>query len=466
MEVEPLIYVNKDLQEVLLEEHNSSDSSSLKQLAEIATLPGVKAVCALPDFHLGYGFPIGSVSAFDIQEGIVSPGGVGYDINCGVRSYATNLTKNDISQQELADLLYDLIPSGIGSNSQYTTSKTSNKNLNKILDVKLNDLNSILDNGLKHLVDNKVISADELDFVEDRGMMKGDSYLISQKAKGRGLQQFGSLGSGNHYLEIQIVEEIYDKEIANAMNIYEIGQLIITIHCGSRGLGHKVCDDYLQIINKLKGVEDDKAFIEIESQIGKEYLLAMGSAANFAYCNRSVIGQIAIEAIKTLKKDVKINLIYDVCHNIAKKESHIINNKSVEVLVHRKGASRSFPPGHKDLPEKYKNIGQPVFVGGSMGTNSYILTGDVLSPTKSLGTACHGAGRIIPRGNCKKHFTYEEIMQDLKDKNILVKCRSEKGIVEEAPGCYKNVDVVVNVCEKEKIAKKIIKVKPFIVVKG
>ncbi|KAM0676472.1 hypothetical protein GVAV_000439 [Gurleya vavrai] len=453
MLVEPIIYASEPLQKVLFDEYNElKEKSSFNQLAYITTLPGVRSVRGLPDIHNGYGFPIGSVSAFSLQDGIVSPGGVGFDINCGVRSYATNLHKDDIDQNKLADLLFERIPAGMGN------SKT---------DFKLQDLNSMLDNGIEHLLKMNLINDDPF-LIENLGKMEGNSRLVSQKAKGRCLQQLGSLGSGNHYLEIQFVDEIFDLEAASIMNITKKGQLIITIHTGSRGLGHQVCQDYLQKINKYKNNDfnDELAYINIQNEIGKDYLKAMGSAANFAFCNRALIGETVIKAIKELYKNAEIKLIYDVCHNIAKIEEHYIDNNLEKVLVHRKGASKAFPPFHSDVPEIYKKIGQPVFVGGSMGTSSFILTGGVESMQKSLGTACHGAGRIVPRSLSTKTFDYKEIMQDLKDRNIIIKCQSQKGIVEEAPGCYKNVDVVVDVCEQEKITKKIVKVKPFIVIKG
>ncbi|KAM0679167.1 hypothetical protein BDAP_000033 [Binucleata daphniae] len=476
MQVPVKIYASKPLQDVLFDEHETlQNDSSFAQLAYIATLPNIKAVYGLPDLHQGYGFPIGSVAAFDL-DGIISPEGVGFDINCGVRCYSTNLTADELEskKEKLAELLYDAIPVGIGPNTH--------------TNITLQDLNSILDKGINHFVENGLCNAEETDLIESNGSMPGNSKLVSQKAKGKGLTQISSLGSGNHYLEVQYVDEIYDDKAADAMNITKKGQIVFMIHTGSRGLGHQVGTDYIDKINKEKirnynnfdeaknldkknneQINDNEsglAFIEYKSKIGQEYYTAMCSAANFAFCNRFLIGNTVNKIFASVFDNYKSNLIYDVCHNIAKIEKHIINDNEIDVIVHRKGASRSFPPYHSETPKKYHEHGQPVFIGGSMGTCSYILTGQKDAMTKSLGTACHGAGRIVPRGKAHKLFTYENIIKELTEKGIVVKCKSEKGLIEEAPDCYKDVHIVVDVCEKENIAKKVVRVKPLIVIKG
>lgn len=449
----------------ITENHTNPYSTAFEQLAYISTLPGVKGVYALPDIHTGYGFPIGSVSAFDINDGIISPLGVGYDINCGVRSIATNLTINEINREKLAEELFKKIPCGMG-----------NENTKNVINFNLDDLNGILMSGIPYLIDKKIIGYS--DHIEDKGSLIGNPKIISQKAKARGLNQLGSLGSGNHYLEIQEVVEILDKEKAERMNINRIGQIIITIHTGSRGLGHQVCTDYLK----------NGSIINLNTFESDEYYSAMCGASNFAFCNRAIIAKLTEDVFKNNFSNFESALIYDVCHNIAKKERHFfssqknnsdieinehednknndVDGENIEVMVHRKGASRAFPPFHKDVPEKYQAIGQPVLVGGSMGTSSYILCGMEEGMTKSLGSACHGAGRVYARSIAAKKFTIDQIKEELKGCNIIVKSNSDKDLIEEAPMCYKDVDEVVMVCEDEKIAGRVVKVKPVIVIKG
>lgn len=457
MKLEPKIYVNNSLSEVLFNEYlNNQETSAFNQLAHIATLPGVKAVYGLPDIHSGYGFPIGSVSGFDVNDGIIAPGGIGYDINCGVRSLATNMELKDIenNKEETANLLFDMIPSGMVRKS----------GMEAYVDkFKLADINEMLDSGLEYLVKSKMIDESELEFVENNGKMKGNSRLVCQKAKARGLNQIASLGSGNHYLEIQCVEKIYDKEKAALMGINKTDQLIITIHTGSRGLGYNVCEDFL---NKIEGPESTLKYLPINSDLGMKYYSAMGSAANYGFCNRALISKITKDAFSNIFKNFEAHLIYDVCHNIGKREYHFVDNEYIELMVHRKGASRAFGPFCHGVPDKYQLIGQPVLAGGSMGTSSYILVGTEGAMKNSLGSSCHGAGRLVGRKLSHETFTVEDVLKDLKNKGIELKCGSTKGIVEEAPGAYKNVEIVAEYCEEVGISNRVCKVKPVIVIKG
>lgn len=467
---------------------------TLLQLSQISTLPGVHSVFGLPDIHSGYGFPIGSVSAFT-NEGIISPNGVGYDINCGVSSVALNICKQDLSP-EIAEDLYNAIPSGMNIKSG-------------VIDfIGSIEINKVLDNGLDYL--NTFYNTQNA-FVENNGRMDGNSRLVCQKGKARGNAQLGSIGSGNHYLEIQYVDKIYDKERANLMGIYKENQLLVTVHSGSRGLGKFVCSDYIQKIQKAVGEDcgvfksllnrsnveinrdcmtnydenvyksfvpsiynrntkmeesvydgnlekdEDIVYANITSKIGQSYYTAMCSAANYAFCNRSLISHIATETIKKKVPSLQTNLIYDVCHNIASKEVHFGH----ELTIHRKGASRALGPS-LTLPEKYQNMGQPVLVGGSMGTSSYILVGN----NQILNSSCHGAGRMVQRKDSHSLFTFENVKQKLNEEGITIKYGSERGVIEEAPGCYKDVDIIADYCDETEISKKVVRVKPYIVIKG
>lgn len=405
-------------------------------------------VCALPDLHSGYGFPIGSVSAFNLQTGIISPGGVGYDINCGVRSTVTNLTTANIEilKDKLADLLHLKIPSGLR--------RISNEY------IKSDELNYVVAEGAEYLMKKGII--DSCSLIENGGRMETNIKLLTTSALANGFNQLGSLGSSNHYLEVQAVEKIYNKEKAALMGIHKVNQLLITIHTGSRKLGHKTCENYMEKIN----IHDNMCYTNVNSDLGKEYLQAMGGAANYAFANRALIARMADDCFKALFPEYESNLIYDVCHNIAKKEYHVIDGENVEVMIHRKGASRAFPPFHADIPEKYMNIGQPVLAGGSMGTSSYILVGTEKGMKECLGSACHGAGRVLPRSVANKTFTVDGIMELLRSKGITLKCESEKGVTEEAPGAYKDMDVIAEYCEDVGIAERVVSVRPVIVIKG
>lgn len=450
MHVPAKIFTNASLSPVIFSEHATApDTSSLTQLSHVCSLPGVVSVCALPDLHGGYGFPIGSVAAFDAQSGIISPGGVGFDINCGVRSLATNLDIDDIDsiKQLLGDALFQQIPSGIG--------KMTNQSF-----IDRNEFDYLIAEGAGYLQKKGLI--DSCDLIEDNGRMDANPKMAGQCGKERGFNQLASLGSGNHYLEIQSVEHIYDREKANLMGIHKKGQLLMTIHTGSRSLGHKVCEDYMRKIN----ISDNLCYTEINSELGRNYLSAMGCAANYAFANRALISKIADDCFKSLLPRYESSLIYDVCHNIAKREYHCINDTQMEVMIHRKGASRAFAPFHQDIPHKYTSIGQPVLAGGSMGTSSYILTGTERAMKECLGSACHGAGRVLPRSVANKTYTANGIRELLHSQGILLKCASEKGITEEAPGAYKDMDVIAKYCEDVGIAERVCSVKPVLVIKG
>ena len=450
MTVAPEIYANRELASVLYKEYENTSKCAFNQLANIATLPGVKAVCGLPDIHSGYGFPIGSVSGFDVNSGVICPGGVGYDINCGVRSLATNLDINDLvdCKKLLADDLFKTIPSGMSCQSGYKKKFA------------LSDINCMLDCGLEHLAKLNIIDQEDILFVENNGKMPGFSKLINQKAKARGLNQLASLGSGNHYLEIQYVSKIFNKEKARLMNINKEGQILITVHTGSRALGHVTCQDFIE------SDQDIMKGYEINGEMGIKYYQAMCSAANYAFCNRALITELSKNVFGDKFTHFESSLIYDVCHNIAKKEHHIIDNEKLELLVHRKGASRAFGPFSADLPEKYANIGQPILAGGSMGTSSYILLGTEKAMQMTLGSSCHGSGRLLSRNISHDTFTAENILEDLQRQGIELRCGSERGIVEEAPGSYKDIDIVADYCQEIGISEKICQVKPVIVIKG
>lgn len=458
MKTSATIYVDEELRAPLLDDLvNGVTPCSIDQMSEICALPGlIGDVVGLPDIHTGYGFPIGSVAAFDINnpESVVSPGGVGYDINCGVRVLRTNLDIKEFREKAelLADELFGIIPTGMGSDGRLRISQSK--------------LNSILDQGMNDLLKSKEIPEEDLEYCESNGYMPGDSRLVSQKSKGRGLNQLGSLGSGNHYLEVQYVDEVYDAEKAEVMGIKK-NQVVVMIHSGSRGLGHSVCHNSLMAMSGVKDNEVRQLVCSsYGSRVSQEYLLSMGSAANFAFVNRSVITQKARQAFGKIFERSKLELVYDVCHNIAKVEKHRIDGIEYEALVHRKGASRAFPPHHDDIPAKYREIGQPVIVGGSMGTFSYILCGSEKSMDLSFGSACHGAGRILSRRLSKSLFTQESVCDLLRSQDIVFRCASELGMVEESPNSYKDVNRVVELSDRVGLTKKVCRLKPCLVIKG
>jgi tRNA-splicing ligase RtcB (3'-phosphate/5'-hydroxy nucleic acid ligase) len=435
---------------------------TLEQVKNVSMLPGIlKASIALPDAHQGYGFSIGGVAAFDIDKGVISPGGVGYDINCSVRLLRTNLTKEDIlkKQQKIVEALYKKIPSGVGRGSKFQMTKQ--------------ELNKIMEGGAKYLIEKGYGIKDDYLHMEEEGNLKGaDTSKVSERAIKRGIGQLGTLGAGNHFLELQYVEEIFDKKTALAFGLKK-NQVTIMIHCGSRGLGHQIASDYIKLMEQEYGFKNlpdrELIYAPIKSQLGRDYYSAMVCAVNFAFANKQLITHWIREEMGQLfneKKDLKIEVVYDVCHNIAKFEEHIVEDKKRLVCVHRKGATRSFGAGRKEVPESYRDVGQPVLIPGSMGTSSYVLVGTKKAEELTWGSTVHGAGRIKSRSVALKKFKGEKIKQELSEKGIEVKSGSWKSLAEESPEVYKDIDEVVRVVDDLGISKKVARLKPLAVVKG
>ena len=441
------------------------EDSALEQVANVACMPGIqKAALAMPDVHYGYGFSIGGVGAFNMNNGVISPGGVGFDINCGVRMLRTNLTEEDIKPKikELTDTLFKNIPSGVGSKGQVRLSPE--------------DIDEVLDYGAWWAVENGYGWKEDLKLLEENGRMKeADSSIVSNKAKKRGIPQLGSLGSGNHFLEVQKIEEIYDEEVAKTFGLEE-GTLTIMIHSGSRGCGHQICSDYLRQMDKayrnykINIPDRQLACAPISSKEGQDYLTAMAAGANYAWANRQMMSHWVRESFEQVfsqdAESMGMTTIYDVAHNIAKIETHKVKGSNMDVLVHRKGATRAFGPGRKEVPKEYRAVGQPVLIPGTMGTASYILHGTEMAMEETFGSTAHGAGRTLSRTEAKKQFTAEQIEADLNSKGIHVKANSAPVLAEEAPGAYKNVDSVVKTSHDAGIAKLVAKVTPLVVIKG
>ena len=437
------------------------EDGTLQQGKNMAHLPGIhKKACIMPDGHRGYGFPIGGVAALDFEKGGISPGGIGYDINCGVRLLRTNLNKDDVKEKinELLEKLFEACPPGVGSSN---------------IRVDNEQLKLILNNGAKWAVDNGYGNKDDLVHCEENGCMKqADANTVSEQAMKRGKKQVATLGSGNHFLELQYVDQIYDKEAAKAFGITKKGQVTIMIHCGSRGLGHQVCSDYLRKMEKaypdiIKSLPDrELIYAPAGSELAEQYLKAMAAAANYAWCNRHILGHQTRKAILETFKDAEVKTIYDVAHNICKIENHIIDNKKTKVYMHRKGATRAFGPDSKDIPKDYQGIGQPILIPGSMGTASYLLKGTKESEELSFSSTAHGAGRVMSRHAALKEFRGEAIAKEMHAKGIEVKGSSWKGIAEEASGAYKDIDEVIEISDKTGIGKKVARLIPIGVIKG
>ena len=453
MLVPGVVYASEKIIEAIKED------KTLEQVENVAQLPGIlKASIALPDSHQGYGFPIGGVAAFDLGKGIISPGGVGYDINCGVRLLKTNLTKKDIlkKQKEVVEALYRKIPSGVGRGSKFQMTKQ--------------ELKKILEGGAKYIVEKGYGSKEDYLHMEEEGCMKGaDFNKVSERAIKRGIGQLGTLGAGNHFLEVQYVDKIFDKEVAKVFGLKK-DQITIMIHCGSRGLGHQVASDYIKEMEKKYGFENlpDRELINapINSSLGKDYFAAMAAAMNFAFANRQLITHWIREEMNYLFKKSNLETIYDICHNIAKFEKHKVNGKNEIVCVHRKGATRAFGKGRKEIPIAYREIGQPVIIPGSMGTSSYLLVGAEKSENLSFGSCVHGAGRVKSRKSALKTIKGEEIKKQLSKKGIEVKSGSWRSLSEEAPEVYKDIDEVIKVVDELGISKKVARLKPLVVIKG
>ncbi len=439
---------------------------TLEQCVNIAHLPGIyKYAIVLPDGHQGYGFPIGGVAALDAEEGVISPGGVGYDINCGVRLIRTDLDRADVVKvlPELLDTLFRLIPSGVGSTGKIRLSTSQ--------------LDEVLVSGVQWAIEHGYGWPEDAEFCEERGRMEAaDPDKISSRAKSRGSNQLGTLGSGNHFLEIQYVDKIYNPEVAKRLGITHEGQVTIMIHTGSRGFGHQVCSDYLRVMERavhkygIKLPDRELACAPANSREAEDYFAAMSAACNFAWANRQCIMHWTREAFervfKSSAESLGLKLVYDVAHNIAKLEEHRVNGERRRVFVHRKGATRAFPRGHPDVPAKYRDVGQPVLIPGSMGTASYVLLGQPKAMEISFGSTAHGAGRMLSRAAAKRQFYARDVRRKLEDRGILVRAASMRVICEEAPEAYKNIDMVAQVSHKLGIATLVARLVPLGVTKG
>lgn len=441
----------------VLWEQIASDRS-IDQLLNVATLPGVaRAVYAMPDAHEGYGFPVGGVAAFRTSDGIISPGGVGYDINCGVRLLAADLSASDLGDR-LEPLVHEMsrsIPSGTGRGGRL------------VLDD--DELDRVFVDGCRYLRDRDMATGNDLLHTESEGRLPGaEPAAVSQRARKRGSNQLGTMGSGNHFVEVERVAEIFDTESGSALGL-EADQVTVLVHTGSRGLGHQVCTDYVARMDRAMteyGIvlpDRQLACAPFESDAGQAYFGAMCAAANFAWCNRQVITHRVREVFRRVVGDAHdLRLVYDVAHNVAKVEEY----DGVPMCVHRKGATRAFGPAHPETPEAYRGVGQPVFIPGSMGTGSYVLVGCAEAEQRSFGSACHGAGRRMSRGQARRTRSGSEVRQSLTDRGIVVRCPSMKELAEEAPYAYKDVDHVVDVVHRAGLAKRVARLVPLGVVKG
>jgi tRNA-splicing ligase RtcB len=436
-----------------------------EQTANVAHLPGiVKYSLAMPDIHWGYGFPIGGVAAFDMNTGVISPGGVGYDINCGVRLMASKLSRQDIQPKikELVTSLFHHVPTGVGSKGELRVTPEVER--------------KVVKEGAVWAVKNGYGTEEDLEYIEENGRIEGaNPSVVSKKALERGRAQLGTLGSGNHFLEVGYVAEIYDEEAAKVLGL-ELDQVTVFIHCGSRGFGHQICDDYIAMMNKAVqkyGIDlPDRQLCcaPINSPEGQEYLQAMRCAVNYAFANRQVIAAWTREAFeKALKmspKDIGLRIVYEVAHNIAKMETHNVDGKEMQLCVHRKGATRAFAPGSTEIPEAYKSIGQPVLIPGDMGRYSYVLVGSEGAMQDTFGSTCHGAGRAMSRNKAKRTAKGRAIVRELEDKGIYVKASSRRTIDEEISEAYKDVANVVDACQLAGISKKVAQLRPIGCIKG
>ncbi|MEM3731549.1 MAG: RtcB family protein [Candidatus Bathyarchaeia archaeon] len=461
MRVPGIIFADKNLLEKM------QTDRTLEQCANVAHLPGIyKYSITLPDGHEGYGFPIGGVAATDYDEGVISPGGVGYDINCGVRLLTTNILEQDIRPKlvQLTETIFNNVPCGLGSRR-------------KDFKVTAHDLERLVVEGVQWVIDQGLGWSEDAEHCEERGCMKNaDPDKVSTTAKNRGLPQIGTLGSGNHFLEIQKVDKIYDAKTAKSFGIESEGQITIMIHCGSRGFGHQICSDYLRVmeraVHKYKIVLPDRelACAPGNSTEAEDYYKAMACAVNYAFANRQAITHWVRQSFQqTFKQDPEkfgLKLVYDVAHNIAKIENHKINGGQRKVWVHRKGATRAFPPGHPEIPADYRSLGQPVLIPGSMGTSSWLLVGQEKAMEVSFGSTAHGAGRMMSRAAAKKRYWGGDIKKALEQRGMVVRSASSVVLAEEADPAYKNVDVVAEVSHNVGIATKVARIVPIAVVKG
>jgi tRNA-splicing ligase RtcB len=461
MRVNGVVFANRGLLEKM------QTDRTLQQCVNVAHLPGIyKYAITLPDGHEGYGFPIGGVAATDYEEGVISPGGVGYDINCGVRLVTTNLSEQDIRPKlgQIADAIFSNVPSGLGSRR-------------KDFKISEHDLDRLVTEGVQWAISKGLGWAEDAEHCEENGCMKNaDPDKVSANAKSRGLTQIGTLGSGNHFLEIQKVDKICDSATAKTFGIDHEGQVTIMIHCGSRGFGHQTCSDYLRVmeraVQKYKIVLPDRelACAPGKSQEAEDYYQAMACAVNYAFVNRQTILHWVRQSFRQVFRESPerfgLKLAYDVAHNIAKIETHKVNGDQKKVWVHRKGATRAFPPGHPEIPADYRSAGQPVLIPGSMGTSSWLLVGTEKAMEVSFGSTAHGAGRMLSRSAAKRNFWGGDIKRALEQRGIYVRAASAVVLAEEADPAYKNVDVVADVSDKVGIATKVARTVPLAVIKG
>lgn len=457
MRVPALVFTNEKMIEDI------SQDRSFLQIVNVATLPGiVKAAISMPDIHEGYGFPIGGVAAIAIdQDGVISPGGVGYDINCGIRLLVSDITVYELGElkEKLAEEIFKAVPSGVGRGGKFM--------------LNLLELDKVLIGGAKRMVELGYGSEMDLEYCEENGSMLGaDSDKVSERAKNRGKDQIGTLGSGNHFLEIQKVDEVFDYNVAKVFGLHK-DIVAIMIHCGSRGLGHQTCTDYVRKILprlqdfKIELPDKELACAPFNSREGQDYFSAMAASANFAWANRHMIAHLVRKVWEqVVGKSSQLKAVYDVAHNIAKCEVHEVDGQNRQLLVHRKGATRAFGPGRTEIPKKYQEVGQPVLIPGTMGTASYVLLGTSEGMQLAFGSSCHGAGRRMSRSKAKRTVRGSELRKKLERQGIKIYCDSDPGLAEEAPLAYKDVDNVVEVVDRAKIAKKIVRLKPLAVIKG
>ena len=456
MHTDALIYADEQLLENIL------GDLSIEQAMNVACLPGIVGrSLAMPDIHQGYGFPIGGVAAMDFHHGVISPGGVGFDINCGVRLLGSTLTRDEVTPKlrELVNQLFRDVPSGTGSEGTVPCSFA--------------ELNDVLERGAAWVVERGFGEQADLEFCEESGAMRGaDARKVSDRAKQRGRMQIGTLGSGNHFLEVQYVEKILEPEIAEAFGL-RVNQVVVLIRCGSRGLGHQVCTDFLKVMNEamprysISLPDRQLACVPLRSPEAKEYMAAMAAAANFAWANRQAITHFTRGAFRRIFGDgARLRVVYDVAHNMAKREHHRVEGEEREVVVHRKGATRSFPAGSRELPALYKDAGQPVLIPGSMGTASWVLVGTDRAMEETFGTVCHGAGRAMSRTAAKRGRDVRTETKKLEDQGIILRSETRDGILEEIPEAYKDVDAVVDVVHNAGLARKVARLRPMGVIKG
>jgi tRNA-splicing ligase RtcB len=460
MRVDGLIYADEHMLRQII------DDQAPEQVANVAFLPGIVGYSmAMPDIHWGYGFAIGGVAAMRVSDGVVSPGGVGFDINCGVRIMRTNLTKEEIAPKikTLIDAIFYAVPSGVGSKGA--------------IKLRSGEIDEVLVKGSRWAVEKGYGRKEDLETTEENGEMKdADPSRVSARAKERGTPHLGTLGSGNHFLEVAVIDEIYDEKAAKVMGIDRVGQVMLYVHCGSRGLGHQVADDYIKEMQRampkygIQVPDRQLACVPVKSEEGQAYLNAMRGAANYAWANRQCITHWVREAFCRVmgisEEEAGLQLIYDVTHNIAKIEDHEVDGKVEKLCVHRKGATRAFPAGHPDIPQKYASVGQPILIPGDMGRMSFILAGTEQAMRETYGSTCHGAGRLQSRSAMKRHLSGRDVLDDLESRGVTVRTGSLAGLAEEAPEAYKDVADVVRVAHGAGISKKVARTRPIAVVKG